>query len=316
MLLMAAGCKDASLPKPTSKERRAKSKEVGLQASRSVWLASGEVPFDVSQAGFTALRGDFVLAPPRKWIDQGLKVRARTSQKDEQGRPRHQAYFFYGGWLVEPGPVASKIKTRTDQESIIPNTLIIPIRRGETAQPGDVVLTVWASGSGMQRAMVVKGGTPRRPAVRYLDMKYDDPAGMARRQDVLLLDTFHKLEPGILPGATVAIREGGKYWRGVVVRAQKEAVLAVGFGGRIKVAARASCAALPLNPRVKQGDRVHVPFLGYFRPALVKEYSPNQGRVLVILEHADKTRELSVGYTNVLPSLPAPPTSQPAPDAG
>ena len=67
---------------------------------------------------------------------------------------------------------------------------------------------------------------------------------------------------------------------------------------------------------MKQGDRVHVPFLGYFRPALVKEHSPNQGRVLVILEHADKTRELSVGYTNVLPSLPTPPTSQPAPDAG
>jgi hypothetical protein len=60
--------------------------------------------------------------------------------------------------------------------------LIIPLPPGERAQPGDLVLTSWASVPGCAGHRR-RGGTAEAPRVAYLDLDYDHPsgAGNARR---------------------------------------------------------------------------------------------------------------------------------------
>jgi hypothetical protein len=181
-------------------------------------------------------------------------------------------------------------------------------------RPGEVLLTAWASGSGMQRALVVRGGSRRRPRVRYLDMKYHNPAGIARRDDRLEPNTFHSLRAPWEPGTTVAIQHEGQLLRGVVVRIAGQRVLALGFAGRLRVVPRQRCLPLPIVPRVKRGDEVRAPLLGIFRPARVQRVAGRIGRVFVTLAPADETRELAVGYTNLLTAPPPP--NPAAPDAG
>ena len=140
-------------------------------------------PFGLGAAPTTARPGDFVVCPPREWIDKVL----------ETGKPELQTFILYGARMVEPGPAESRVKSLTGKEMMIPNYLVVPIHRGQSAVPGDILLTVWQSGSGMQRAIVVEGGTPTEPMVRYLDIALDNPSGAGERADRCKPDTFHKL---------------------------------------------------------------------------------------------------------------------------
>src|SRR5690606_30478353 len=105
-----------------------------------------------------------------------------------------QTFIYYGGWMREPGPAASLVETLTKRTSTIPNALLIAIPPGQHAKPGELVLTSWASGTGMQRAVVVEGGSESSPKVRYLDMSLDNATGWGEREDTLPENTFRKLD--------------------------------------------------------------------------------------------------------------------------
>jgi hypothetical protein len=169
---------------------------------------ASRIPFDFPAVPTTAAPKQFVLAPPRTWLDAAL----------ERGASR-QAFIYYGAWMKTPGSTASALDTLTERTETIPNSLIVPIARGVRVGPGDIVLTAWASGTGMQRAIVVSGGSEASPRVRYLDMTLDNPSGWGKKEDTLPENTFTKLEKAGQLGTTAACKEAGHHMRYVVTQA-------------------------------------------------------------------------------------------------
>jgi len=227
-----------------------------------------KIPFEFPEVRTPALQGDYVLAPPRAWIDAGL----------EKGADK-QTYIYYGGWMQRPGAAVSEVETLAKNVSLIPNALIIAIPRGQAAVPGEVVLTSWASGTGMQRALVVDGGTKESPSVRYLDMSLDNPSGWGKRADTLAPNTFKKLSTPGEVGTTAACKEGGHRMRYIVTARQGGRLLGYGFAGKITAFAEADCVFLPLKPRFEEDAVVFVPVVGRYTKAKVLRVEAHLGRV-------------------------------------
>lgn len=227
-----------------------------------------KIPFEFPEVATTAAQGDYVLAPPRAWIDAGL----------EKGADK-QTYIYYGGWMQRPGAAASELETLAKTNSVIPNALIIAIPRGQTAAPGDLVLTSWASGTGMQRALVVEGGSKESPSVRYLDMSLDNPSGWGKRADTLPPNTFKKLTtPGEI-GTTAVCKEGAHRMRYIVTASHGGRILGYGFAGKIAAFKEDDCIFLPLKPRFEEKDSVLVPVVGRYTKAKVLRVEAHLGRV-------------------------------------
>lgn len=233
-------------------------------------LGQGEakIPFEFPVVATAAAKGDYVLAPPRAWIDSGL----------EKGADK-QTYIYYGGWMLRPGAAASELETLAKSVSVIPNALIIAIPRGQSVTPGEVVLTSWASGTGMQRALVVEGGSKESPSVRYLDMSLDNPSGWGKRADTLPPNTFKKLTTPGEVGTSAACKEGAHRMRYIVTASQGGRVLGYGFAGKIAAFAQSDCTFLPLKPRLEEDDLVFVPVVGRYTKAKVLRVEPHLGRV-------------------------------------
>lgn len=257
-------------------------------------IESGKIPFDYPAVGITARPGDYVLAPSSSWIAEAF----------EKGGEK-QTFIYYGGWLRRAGKHASEIETLTRQHALVPNAFVIPIRRGERAESGDIVLTSWASGSGMQRAYVV-GGEAKSPRVRYLDIDVDNPSGFGTKEDVLPADTFHRLhEPGQV-GTTVACNEGARRTRWVVANAAEGKLLVLGFAGRMRVFSRADCENVPLRVQVKPGDAVQVPIVGAFTAARVTRVDPRVGRLWAKYDFGGQDKEEAFAFANVATKLTLP----------
>jgi hypothetical protein len=252
----------------------------------------GVVPFEYPVVGTSAKAGDYVLAPSRSWVDQAL----------ERGAD-NQTFIYYGGWMRVPGPKESLIETLTRQKNKIANSLIIPIRPGERVKPGDIVLTTWASGTGMQRAIVVSGGAADAPKVRYLDMDFDSPSGWGKKDDVLKPNTFHRLTTPGEVGTTLACAEGGRHARYILTHAEADKLLVIGFAGRMKSVAKSECKPLPIAPKLRTGDRAMVALVGSFVEGKVRKVDTEAGRVFVEYEFGSQKKQEAVGYTNVAPSL-------------
>ena len=278
-----------STPEPTKSAAEPESpKPTGPASDRP----AGAVPFDFPTVAAKAKQGDFVLAPSKGWIEEAF----------EKGAEK-QPFIFYGAWMQEPGAKESKLKTLPGQPVTIPNALIIPVGGGETAKPGDVVLTAWASGSGMQRAIVVAGTSPTAPTVRYLDLDLESPSGWGKKEDTLKENTFHVLHKPGEPGTTVACKEGAKTTRWVVVNEAEDKLLGVGFAGKMQVHSKKACKALPIVPKVTAGDSVWVPVIGVYTEAKVSKVDSAIGRVWAKHDFGGKDTDEAFAFTNVAPSL-------------
>jgi len=274
----------------------ASSVSAGARPPGAQLRSAGESPFNYPIVSTTAKAGDYVLAPSRSFIDEAFQ---RGGEK--------QTFIFYGGWMREPGPAESKLESLTRMKALIPNSLIVAIRRGERAEPGDVVLTSWASGSGLQRAIVIEGGSPESPKVRYLDMDLENPSGWGKKPDTLPPDTFQRLtKPGDI-GTTLGCTEGGRRLRFIVTNATGsgpgDKLLLLGHAGRMRVATRGDCKELPIVPSLRRGDLATVPVAGAFVEGKVNKADPAIGRVWVEYHFAGALHEEAVGFTNVAGKL-------------
>ncbi len=250
--------------------------------------APGALPFDYPAVATTAKKGDYVLAPPRNWIAEAFEKGGAT-----------QPFIYYGGWMLEPGATDSEIKTLTGTKSTIPNALIIPIPSGGAVKPGDVVLTTWQSGSGMQRAIVVDGGKPEEPRVRYLDLALDNPSGWGQQVDALKANTFTKLEHPGQVGATVACKAGARRTRWIITNVAGDRLLAIGFAGRIRVFKRSECQSLPIKPKLRAGDTVMVPLADGYAEGVVEKVDASIGRVWARYHSGESDTERAFSFTNV-----------------
>ena len=251
-----------------------------------------KIPFEFPEMSTSAQKGDYVLAPPRAWLDAGL----------ERGASK-QTYIYYGGWMQRPGPTASEIETLAKHASVIPNALIIAIPSGQRVIPGEQVLTSWASGTGMQRAIVVEGGSETSPTVRYLDMSLDNPSGWGKRADTLPPNTFKKLGKAGEVGTTAACKEGSHRMRYVVTASQEGRILGYGFAGKIAAFQPGDCVFLPLRPRFEEDDLVFVPVVGRYTKAKVLRVEPHLGRVWARYKTDQEDQVIAVGLLDAAREL-------------
>lgn len=253
---------------------------------------SGDNPFGFEAPPLDAQAGDYALVPSRSGIDRAF----------ERGIDA-QTFVYLGATVERVGESASLIRWQTEQRGLVSNALVIPIRRGQRANVGDVVLTSWASGSGLERAIVV-GGSPESPRVRYLDLALDNPAARANEDDTLPSGTFGVLTRPGAEGTTVACALPDGAQALIVVKRAAERLLGLGFAGRMRVVDAERCAPIPLDPSLRPGERVFVPRLGGFVPAEVESVDARVGRVFVRYSLAGETRRSAVGFINVARALP------------
>jgi hypothetical protein len=297
-LCVFAGCSRESThrehPRPESSAGRAPwaaaSKAIASSAKPPPH-APGEVPFEFPAIATSAKKGDFVLAPSRNWVDEAF----------EQGAA-NVTFIYYGAWMLDPGPKQSKLKTLPGQTMTLPNAMILPVGSGESAKPGDIVLTAWASGSGLMRA-IVTGGDPTHPTVRYLDIDFDNPSGWGQKDDELPEKTFHVLAKAGELGTTLACKDGARSLRWILVQAAGDKLLGLGFAGKMRVLEKKTCVDVPIAPKLTPGSNVFVPVLGSFVPAKVVKVDAAIGRVTCKHSFGGKEQEVAIGFGNVATAL-------------
>lgn len=242
----------------------------------------------------TAKAGETILLPSYNWLEAVSKPGGEK-----------QNLIYYHQKMVTPGAKTSKIAyTVGNKEVDIPNSYIVAIPRGGKAKVGDIVLTWWQSGSGMQRAIVVKADDQTKPVVRYLDISYDNPAKsrdktttIGQMDEQLAPDSFTLLKEGA-PGSVYRCMDGAKAARvRLISEAPNGQLFVIGHAGFPKVFAKTACKPTPLKPKVKAGDEIEVEFAGGFTKAKVERVDAKIGRVFVKLFG----REAGVAFGDLMP---------------
>lgn len=269
----------------TATEEEATSEEEGESEGTPMELEAGMTPFDFPTTGIKAEEGDIVLTPGYKMYQNNL------AEED----PTRSTFIFYTAEVVSTGDVESELEFTFDGTQKMPNSLIIPIPKGQSVAKGDIVLTWWQTGSGMQRAIVTDASNPTSPKVRYLDLDWDHPStdndsglSIGQTEYELKPDTFFKLSEGIAPGNLIAVKDGSKYNSVQVISIEGDKVLYLGFAGKMGVASKADCKAVPLKPSVNPGDKVQAVWVGGFTEAEVVEVNSDMGVVFIKTSSSEK----------------------------
>ena len=194
------------------------------------------------------------------------------------------------------------------KEREVPNALIIPLAKNAKAKKGDIVLTWWQSGSGMQRAIVVDDSNPAQPYVCYLDKSWpdnpDDPklADM-RKGEQLKPGTFTVLKGGKWEsGEQVAYHKNGEWHAGRLVHVDGDKVLVSVFASYIDATTKDRAKLIPFKEKIKVGDKVSVVWLRYYRPGYtVIKVDEATGHVYVKKDGSDRVECKSIAeVTKVL----------------
>ena len=249
----------------------------------------------------TARAGEYVLTPSYNWL-----VDAEKKGADKV------TFIFYTSRMVEPGATDSRLES-FGKITLVPNALIVPLAAGGRAKKGDILLSWWQTGSGMQRCYVVNADNPAQPEVVYLEIDWTNPARgrdgkpLAQSVNRLKPDSFVQLEQVFSRGTTIAVLDATGYsprwrkWQVITVAGGK--VLALGFAGRMAVFEQSACRPVPLRPDVKPGDNVHVPYVGSFVPAIVKRVDRDYGRVVCDITWGGQTKEVHASFGDVARTL-------------
>ncbi|MBR1803684.1 MAG: hypothetical protein IJ775_02100 [Muribaculaceae bacterium] len=202
--------------------------------------------------------------------------------------------IFYKSELQEVGETTSKMGGKD-----IPNALIIPLDKDAKAKKGDILLTWWQSGSGLERAIVRDASNPAEPKVDYLDLNYsDDPdhpgAGQNHANEQLKPGSFTVLNDGEWqPGAQIACKKGDSWRIATLIRVEGDKVLAYAFGARVEAYNKADVKIVPFKENIKVGDMVWGKFAATYKPDYkVTKVDNELGRVWV--EHNNHTEILSI----------------------
>jgi len=259
-------------------------------------LKPGEIPFSgFPMVGTTSKANEVVLCPSYNWIED-------AATKD----PSKVRFIFYSQKMIAPGEAESEVEFLSPGARKVPNAYVIPIPAGQTAKVGDIVLTWWQSGSGMNRAMVVEAADPSEPTVRYLDIEYDNPAKsrdgkttIGQMEEKLKPNSFVKINNPWESGTVIAVNDGPNRKKVRVIRVAGDKVLALGFAGSLQVYDKSSATPVPVKPTAKSGDKVKVPIYGNFQNATVTKVDGRIGRVFVKADSGG-AEEKAIAFGDVL----------------
>lgn len=235
---------------------------------------------DFPKDPITGAKGDYVLLASKDSLGYCIN----------NGKPE-TTYFFNSQKLAEAGSGYSKIDSMGYNVVEIPNYLIIPIKFGQTTKKGDIVLTWLQSGrgrrnGGMMRAIVVDDKNPAEPIVNYIDISWDSFAkndkgvSLGQMTEQLKPNSFHIITSSWEAGATVAIKEDGRYKKGTIVKVSGEKVLTIDWKGMMQIYDKADCIPINIIPTVKKGDAVQTPLPAFiFGNTTVEKVDAKMGRV-------------------------------------
>ncbi|MBI3134688.1 MAG: hypothetical protein HYZ14_08460 [Bacteroidetes bacterium] len=228
-------------------------KDTAATVDTAAALAPGMTPWDFPTVAITSEPGNAVLCP--SW--------GMYQSIFEEEVPADQTLIFYDAKMSAAGDVESDVEFTFDGVQKMPNSLLINIPKGQTAAVGDIVLTWWQTGSGLQRAIVTDATDPASPKVRYLDLAYDNPAtddesgkSIGATEYQLAPDSFVKITDDWQEGNTIAVKSEWGYEAATIIKVSGDKVLTCGFAGKMKVYSKADCKVVPRVPVVKAGDKV------------------------------------------------------------
>lgn len=268
----------------TSTENKINSNDTAKTDQSTNNTYSGKIdPFkNFPKDAITAYPGDYVLSPSKNW------------QEDATNGKENVTFIFYAQKMAEVGTEYSKVDFLNEKGVEVPNYMIIPIKSGQTAKKGDIVLTWWQSGSGMQRAIVVDDKNPSQPIVNYMDIDWNNPAkndkgvGIGQMTEQLEPNSFHVINSEWESGTTVAVKEGSDFKQATVVKLSGDQVLTIGFGGAMKIYPKSDCSPVAVKPSCKVGDMVQAPWVGKYKNLKVEKVDAKMGRVWVDDPYSDQ----------------------------
>lgn len=238
----------------------------------------------------TAKAGEVVLVPSYNWLQEATVNGAEKT-----------TMIWYAQKMSVPDKEMSEVEFMSEKKKV-PNAYIVAIPAGGTAKKGDILLTWWQTGSGMQRAIVVDDATPSEPLVRYLDLDYDNPAksrdgktGIGQMEEKLKMNSFVKLNNPMEPGTAVAVQDGDKMKHAIVIREAGGKVFVRGFAGKTAVYDKSRCTAVPLIPNVKEGDKTKAVWVGSFENGTVSKVDAKIGRVFIKFDVDGKEKAVAFG---------------------
>lgn len=246
--------------------------------------------FGLNSAKPTAKKGEFVLCPSRQFYESAV----------EKGVDK-TTFIYYAATMMEPGDQQSTLKNLAGRTFSLPNEMIISIPSGQKSKVGDILLTWWQNGSGMQRSIVV-GGSATQPIVRYLDIKLDNPSDAGKKEEKLKPDSFCVLKNEWQIGTTVRAQDPKQpevQLHGQLLAMDEDRVLIRNWTGKLSVHPRKLTQPLPIVPNLNPNDAVQVALFGSFKPATVRRVDKSIGRVFATYQFARKEKEAAFAFGDV-----------------
>lgn len=275
---------------PAGEPKLSEAKPPSVSSSAPDTSEAVKFPFaDFPAVETTAKAGEYVIVPSYNWIKDAAEKGADST-----------SFIFYVQKMAQPDKENSEIQFQSQRKKV-PNAYIVAIPPGQKAKNGDIILTWWQTGSGMQRAIVIDDKEPATPIVRYLDIDYDNPAKsndkvttIGKMDEKIVPDSFVKLKDWDT-GTVVAVQDGANMKKGWIIRVADDKVLVLEGIGKLKVYPKSACKPVPVTPNVKEGDRVSVPFVGTFKDATVSKIDEKIGRVFVKLDGQPAEKAIAFG---------------------
>jgi hypothetical protein len=173
--------------------------------------------------------------------------------------------IWYNTTIVEPGQGKTTVLAYGNKKEV-PNALVIPLGKSETAKKGDILLTCGNRNHDMARAIVVDDSTPTEPVVCFLDNDWDwpnqfDSPKVAEKQkgEKLKAGSFNVLKDGKFEsGAQVAFDVNGKLKYGTIVQVSGDKVLIAAFANQLECTTKNKCKLISYKTKFKEGDKVRV----------------------------------------------------------
>lgn len=275
---------------PAGEPKLSEAKPPSVASSAPDTAEAVKFPYDdFPKVETTAKAGEYVIVPSYNWIKDAAEKGVDST-----------SFIWYVQKMAAPDKENSEVQFMSERKKV-PNAYIVAIPPGQKAKNGDILLTWWQTGSGMQRAIVVDDKEPATPVVRYLDIDYDNPAKsrdnvttIGKMDEKIVPDSFVKIKDWDA-GTTVAIQDGANLKKGRVIRAAGDKVLVLEGVGKLKVYPKSACKPVVITPSVKEGDRVKVPFVGNFKDATVSKVDAKIGRVFVKFDGQSDEKAIPFG---------------------
>lgn len=217
-------------------------------------------------------KGQWVMCPAKYLIDSAFSKGIENS-----------VFVYYPRKVIDFNENSIFVAELGDT-SIIPKYFVIPLPKNENVSKGDIVLSWWQKGTGMQRALVFDVVQDGRPVVYYLDGHFSfSQSNLKYLLDTLKKDTYINISEKALIGRSFMINEEyiSSYY--ITVAENKDSVMGLSWAGIIKVFKKTDCNFVPLNIQLKEGDSVLVPYLGTYCDGIIKKMWNDIGKVDVLI---------------------------------